>query len=107
MAQFAKINRLQHSDVSGYDNSIQMIQSSESTYYNAFIWLIHVLFGIEQYISPSATSSESGGNVINGSYWMPTPSGNPLTMIIPGILVGAISKLFVCILLFIYLILIF
>ena len=36
-----------------------------------------------------------GGNVINGSYWMPTPSGNPLTMIIPGILVGAISKLFV------------
>lgn len=102
MTQFARINRLKYSEISQYNNSIEMIQSNDSSYYGLFVWLIHVLLGIEQYISPSSSSSSSSssslssdnsGSVISGSYWIPTPSGNPLTMIIPGILVGAISKL--------------
>jgi hypothetical protein len=98
LTQFGRINRLQFSGFSGHNTALQIPNpsSSSSSIGGTLLWFIHILFGIEHFTSPSA---ENDGTVVSGSYWIPTPSANPLTMVIPGILIGSVSKSFILFLL--------
>lgn len=93
LAEFGSINRHQFTGYSGSKISVEIPPSdgSNDTFGSSMVWLFHMLLGLEHFTSPTA---QSDGNVVSGSYWVPTPSGNPLTMIIPGILIGSVRKSF-------------
>lgn len=93
LTQFGSINRHQFTGYSGSGGSVPVANSEDSSSIGSgLIWLIHILMGLEHFTSPTA---ESDGNVVSGSYWVPTPSANPLTMIIPGILIGSVCEFWI------------
>jgi hypothetical protein len=93
LTQFARITRIQFSKPSADISSLQIPNSDDSaSFTGAVMWLIHMLFGIEHFTSPTA---ENDGTIVSGTYWVPTPSGQPLAMLIPGFLLGAVGESFI------------
>lgn len=91
LTQFARINRIQFTGFSESNTSLQIPHPVGSSFGGTLLWFVHMLFGIEHFTSPSA---ENDGTVVSGSYWIPTPAANPLTMVIPGVLIGSVRKSF-------------
>jgi hypothetical protein len=87
LTQFGRIDRLQFTRTSGSSAPLHIPPPSSGSIGGTLLWLMRILLGIEHFTSPSA---ESDGIVVSGSYWIPTPSANPLTMVIPGILIGSV-----------------